>query len=331
MAPLLKSTQSPDRQKGDWTPMDVQQLKVFVEVARRGSFAAAARHLDLAPSAVTRAVAAVEAQLGARLLQRTTRQVSLTEAGAEFLHRVEHVLQELDVAVDAVRAHSGELRGSVRITASVGYGQSVLVPLLPALHKRHPGLTLDLMLTDAVVDLVAQQVDLALRLGPSTDSSMIGIRLRPVRYRVVASPAYLRRHGRPRTPADLVNCACLRFPLPGFRTAWTFRELPSDKAAPGEAASARAPSIETVHVRGWMMASTSLALHRASLDGLGPALLADWLVDADVEAGRLVNLFPRHEASATDFDSAVWLLYASRSHLPARVRGVVDFLKEALA
>lgn len=307
--------------------MDVQQLKVFAEVARRGSFAAASRHLDLAPSAVTRAVAALEAQLDARLLQRTTRQVSLTEAGAEFLQRIEPVLHELAAAVDAVQEHSGELRGSVRITASVGFGQAVLVPLLPALHKRHPGLSLDLMLTDAVVDLVAQQVDLALRLGPSIDSSMIGFRLRPVRYRVVASPAYLRRHGRPRTPADLANCACLRFPLPGFRTAWTFRPLLGDKAPAGT----EQPGTETVHVSGWMMASTSLALHRAALDGLGPAMLADWLVDADVEAGRLVNLFPRHEASATDFDSAVWLLYASRSHLPARVRGVVEFLKEALS
>lgn len=307
--------------------MDVQQLKVFAEVARRGSFAAAARHLDLAPSAVTRAVAAVEAQLDARLLQRTTRQVSLTEAGAEFLQRIDRVLHDLDAAVDAVHERSGELRGNVRITASVGFGQAVLVPLLPALHKRHPGLTLELMLTDAVVDLVAQQVDLALRLGPSIDSSMIGFRLCPVRYRVVASPAYLRRHGRPRMPADLANCECLRFPLPGFRTAWTFRELPSAKAGPG----AEPPATQTVHVSGWMVASTSLALHRAALDGLGPAMLADWLVDPDLTAGRLVNLFPRHETSATDFDSAVWLLYASRSHLPARVRGVVEFLKEAFA
>lgn len=307
--------------------MDVQQLKVFAEVARRGSFAAAARHLDIAPSAVTRAVAAVEAELNARLFQRTTRQMSLTEAGAEFLQRIERVLHDLDAAVDAVHEQSGELRGSVRMTASVGFGQAVLVPLMPALHMRHPGLKLDLMLTDAVVDLVTQRVDLALRLGPSTDSSMIGFRLRSVRYRVVASPTYLRRHGRPRAPADLANCDCLRFPLPGFRTAWTFRELPGDKARPGT----EEPATETVHVSGWMMCSTSLALHRAALDGLGPAMLADWLVDPDVEAGRLVNLFPQHEASATDFDSAVWLLYASRSYLPARVRGVVAFLKEALA
>jgi hypothetical protein len=155
--------------------------------------------------------------------------------------------------------------------------------------------------------------------------------LRAVRYRVVASPTYLRRHGRPGAPSDLADCDCLRFPLPGFRTTWTFRELASDKAPSGAAVTAAMPASETVQVRGWMVGSTSLALHRTGLDGLGPALLADWLVDADAEAGRLLNLFPRHEASATDFDSAVWLLHASRSHLSARVLGVVGFLKEAMA
>lgn len=297
--------------------MDIQQLRVFAEVARRGSFAAAARRLNVAPSATTRAVASLESALGVRLLQRTTRQVSLTEAGADYLQRVERVLHELDAAADAVREHGGEVRGTVRITASVGFGQAMLAPLLPALRRRHPGLSLDLLLTDAVVDLVAQQVDVALRLGPALDSSLVGMRLRAVHYRVVASPGYLRRHGRPRVPDDLSRCDCLRFSLPGFRSAWTLRD------AQGLA--------QSVPVSGWLVSSTAPALHRAALDGLGVALLADWLVDPDIESGRLVDLFPRHEATATDFDSAVWLLYASRAHLPGRVRAVVDFLKGALA
>jgi DNA-binding transcriptional LysR family regulator len=299
--------------------MELQQLKAFVEVVRRGSFAAAARALAVAPSAVTRAVAGLEDELGARLLNRTTRQLTLTEAGAAYVQRISPLLAELDEAADDVRERTCELRGSVRVTASVGFGQAVLVPLMPALHEAHPGLDVEAVLTDAVVDLVAQRIDLALRLGPAVDGSLVGLPLRPVRYRVVASPAYLQRHGRPRTPADLADCACLRFPLPGFRSAWRFRPL-------GEAQA----EAEAVSVGGWFVASSATALRRAALEGLGPALLADWLIDGDVARGRLVDLFPGLEASAGQFDSAVWLLYPAREHLPRRVRAMVDFLKGAL-
>lgn len=303
--------------------MDIQQLKAFAEVVRRGSFAAAARSLDVAPSAITRAVATLENELGARLLNRTTRQVSLTDAGANYLGRIVPLLADLDDASDAVRERTGELRGTVRITASVGFGEAVIVPLMPTLHQAHPGLDFDLLFTDAVVDLVAQRVDLALRLGPSVNGSLVGLQLRPVRYRVVASPDYLKSHGTPRVPADLADCQCLRFPMPGFRSSWHFRQ---DPGSPG----AEAVPQETVSVGGWFVASSSSALRQAVLQGIGPALLADWLVDADIASGRLVDLFPGLEASAGQFDSAVWLLYPERKHMPRRVRATVDFLKDAL-
>lgn len=297
--------------------MDLQQLRTFAAVVDEGSFAGAARALDLAPSQVTRAVSALEVTLGARLLQRTTRKVALTEAGATYLDRVRPLLADFDHAADELRSATGAVRGTVRVTASVAFGQAVLVPLLPALHAEYPGLEVDLLLTDAVVDVIAQRIDVALRLGPAVDSSLVGLRLKPVRFRVVASPGYLRKHGRPRTPTDLAACDCLRFPLPGYRTQWTLRD--------------REGRIESVAVRGWLVMSSALALHRAALDGLGPALLGDWLTDADLAAGRLVDLFPKHEATATNFDSAVWLLYASREHVPHRARVFVDFVKQRLA
>lgn len=294
--------------------MNIEHLRTFVEVVEQGGFAGAARVLDMSPSAVTRSVAALEVELGARLLQRTTRRVALTEAGATYLQRVRPLLDELARAGDELQDTTGAVRGVVRVTASVAYGQAVLVPLLPGLHAEHPGLEIDLLLSDAVVDLVAQRIGVALRLGPAVDSSLVGLRLAPVRPRVVASPAYLKRHGRPRTPADLVRCDCLRFPLPGYRTQWSFRQQGREQ-------------VQTVPVRGWLVMSTALALHRAALDGLGPALLSDWLVGPDLSAGRLLDLFPDHEVTATNFDSAVWLLYASREHLPRRVRAFVDFIK----
>lgn len=293
--------------------MNIEQLRTFVVVVQQGSFAAAARQLGMAPSMVTRSVAALERELGVRLMQRSTRKLSLTEAGAAYYEHVCSALDLLERASDQAHNAAGEVTGAVRVTASVAYGQMVIVPVLPALHQLHPGLEIDLLLTDALVDLVAERVDIAVRLGPAVDSSLVGMQLASTRYRVCASPAYLKGHGKPRLPADLAHCDCLRFPLPGFRTQWKFRV-------------ANGP-VETVDVHGWLVLSTALALHRAALDGLGPVLLADWVVGADLACGRLVDLFPEHEVTATSFDSAVHLLYASRAYVPRRVRAVVDFLK----
>jgi DNA-binding transcriptional LysR family regulator len=300
--------------------MNLESLKTFAEVVRLGSFAAAARALGASPSSVTRTIAALEADLGARLLQRTTRKLALTEGGEAYLAQVKPLLDELEAAGDALRAGAGQVRGVVRMTASVAFGQVMLVPMLPALHRAHPGLQIELLLSDAVVDLLVQRIDIALRLAPSADPSLVGQRLCPMRYRVVASPAYLRKAGKPRRPEDLSACECLRFPLPGYRTQWSFRPR----------ASAKASQALDVPVGGWLVVSSALALRQSALDGLGPALLADWLVMDDVKAGRLVDLFPTWEATATQFDSAVWLLYASREHVPQRVRVAIEFLRARL-
>ena len=299
--------------------MDTQHLRTFVEVARQGSFAAAARRLDLATSQVTRAVAAIESELGARLMHRTTRRVTLTESGAAYFERVSLLLDQLDAAADDLRDSTAEVRGVVRITASMALGQQLVIPLLKKLHDRHPGLELDLRFSDMVVDLVGQQVDVALRQSPAVDESLVGVRLGPLRYRVCASPAYIERHGRPRMPADLSVCDCLRIALPSFPSEWSFR-------VPGQVGE----SIETVPIKGWLVASSALSLREAALAGLGPVLLADWLLDQDIAAGRLVDLFPHLEATSTTFDNAVWLLFASRVHLPRRVRVLVDFLRAEL-
>lgn len=299
--------------------MDTQHLRTFIEVVRQGSFAAAARRLDLASSQVTRAVAALEAELGARLMHRTTRKLTLTEPGAAYFGRVSKVMDELDAASDDVRVSTGEIRGLVRLTASVALGQKLVLPLLSKLHAQYPGLQPDIRFTDMVVDLIGQQVDIALRQSATVDGSLIGVRLGSLRFRVCASPAYISRHGRPKVPAELSHRDCLRFALPGFQSAWSFKA----KGAPDA-------DIEVVAIGGWLAASSALSLLEAAVDGLGPVLLADWLVDPDIAAGRLVDLFPQYEATSTTFDNGVWLLFASREHLPRRVRVVVDFLRDEL-
>ena len=295
--------------------MQLAELSLFIEVARRGSFAAAARARGVDASSVSRAIAGLEAELGARLFQRTTRRLSLTETGRLYLDRVAPAVEELRLAQDEVTAARGEPAGRLRITASAAFGQMMLAPLLPAFRATLPRLGLELLLTDANLDLVADGVDLAIRLAPSYRADVVGVRLFATRYRVVAAPGWIAVHGAPSTPQALSGLACLLFDLPDYRTRWLFRR---------EAEVVEAP------VHGDLVSSSALVLRQAALDGLGPSLLADWMIDGDLAAGRLIDLFPPYEATATSFETAAWLLYPSRRHLPRKVRAAIDFLRAHL-
>jgi DNA-binding transcriptional LysR family regulator len=294
--------------------MDTNHLKIFAEVVRQGSFAAAARALDIDPSAATRAITSLEKDLGLRLLERTTRQLVLTEAGHKYHDNTCKLLEGLQQAVDEARDVAGNPKGIVRVTASVTYGYAVLLPLLPLLRKTFPLLEVDLLLSDEVVDLLTERVDVALRLRQEDDTSLVGTRLAKIKYRVVATPLYLKRQGVPPSPSALLERDCLRCSIRGYRTDWKFRK--SDR------------SVQTVEVKGWLLVSNSLTLHRAAMDHLGPALLPDWLIKSDLASGDLIDLFPDYDVTPTDFDNAVWLLYTSRSYIPNRVRAFVDFMKE---
>jgi DNA-binding transcriptional LysR family regulator len=296
--------------------MDTEHWKIFVEIVQQGSFAAAARQLDIDPSAATRAISALEKDLGLRLLERTTRQLVLTEAGKLYHENASKLLRDLQQAADEARDLTSEPSGMVRVTASVTYGYAVILPLLPALRAAYPALEIDLLLSDAIVDLVAERVDVALRLRQETDTSLVGTRLTKIRYHVCASPEYLKQQTRPSMPEELATRDCLRCSLRGYRTQWKFRD--------------RTGAVRAVDIGGWLIVSNSLALQRAALDGQGPALLPDWLVASDLAAGRLIDLFPEHEATPTDFDNAVWMLYTSRDYVPGRVRAFVEFMKQRI-
>lgn len=293
--------------------MELDAIKIFVDVMRYGSFAAVARQHDVDPSSVSRSIALLEDQLGFRLFQRTTRRLVATEPGNLYFERIQPVIDELERARDEARDLVAEPAGRVRMTASVAFGVTCLIPLLPPLRATHPGLELDLVLSDAVVDLVGERLDLAIRLGPRLHSGLIGSQLMRTRYHVCASPGYLARTSRPRKPGDLTGHDCLLFPFSGYRTQWRFRN--------------KSGEITEVPIGGSLVISSALALHRAARDGLGPVLLADWLVGTDLKAGTLIDLFPRHDVTATDFDTAAWLLYPSRAYVPRKVRAVIDFLK----
>jgi DNA-binding transcriptional LysR family regulator len=294
--------------------METDTLRTFVEVMQRGSFAAVARERNVDPSSVSRTVAALESQLGVRLFQRTTRHLTPTEAALAYFDQVEPLVAQLERAA-LMAGDSGDTpRGTLRITAAVTFAQVNVVPLLPEFAKRYPELSFELLLTDKFLDLVEERVDVALRLGRLTESSMIAHRLCDMVYAVAASPEYLRRRGHPRTPSDLEQHECLRYPVSGYGPRWRFR------GAGGV--------VTEVPVHGRVVASNGVALRQCAVAGMGVLMLPRWNIAEELRSGALVQLFPDVQATASEFDTAAWLLYPSRSYLPLKVRLFADFLKE---
>ncbi len=296
--------------------MDTDLLKTVALVAQQGSFAAAARVENVDPSSISRAVAAAEARLGFRLFQRTTRTLRMTEEGETYLRRIEPLLDELDAAREIASRSLRTVSGTLKMTASVAFAHECIVPHLREFHDRHPDLSVELIPTDAQLDITANGIDLAIRLASRPTGDLISTRILATRYRICAAPDYLARHPEITSPRDLQDHACLRFALPEFRTRWRFRK-------PGEQAF-------DVPVSGHIIIANALSLRRAALDGNGPVMLADWLVDRDITAGRLVDLFPDHECTATEFDTGAWALYPSRSFLPRKVGSMISFLRDML-
>ncbi len=290
-------------------------MDIFVEVVRSGSFAAAARTLEQDPSSVSRSIAVLEHEIGARLFQRTTRQLSLTEAGVRFLGRVEPIINELVAAREEARLSTAQPKGKLCISASVAFGEICLMPHMPRFLQAYPEIDLELKFTDQNVDFVMEHVDLAVRLGPAVEVDVICSKLMKTRYRVCASPQYIAEHGAPMTPEALREHSVICFDLPEFKNRWLFK---SPKGAVTEV---------PLHPR--LIISSALSLRRATLSGVGPALLADWLVRDSIEAGQLIDLFPQYEVAATTFDTAAWLIYPSRSFLPRKTRVAIDFLRKA--
>lgn len=298
--------------------MNTSDLDTLMTVIRLGSFAAAARELHVDPSWVSRTVAALEAELGARLFQRNTRQLAMTEAGATFVERIGPLLEEFEQVRHAAADAAAQTGGTLRITASNAFGMKRLVPLLPAFCNAHPALCVDVVLTDSIVDLVAERIDVAIRLGALRDSTLIAVPLLKMRYRVVASPAWLDACGEPpRTPQDMEHCDCVTFSMPGFRDRWLFRN------------TAGGPKT-AIAVKPRVLLTNGLALRECALAGLGATLLPDWLIGDDLAEGRLVDLYPRHEVAVVDAPTGAWLVYPSRSYVPAKVRAFIDFMRNAM-
>ena len=291
-------------------------LRAFVEVAEAGGFSSAGRRLDLAASSVVRAVDALEASLGTVLLNRTTRQVTLSDAGAMYYARAKQLLEELAEADALVSDRGDEPSGPLRVSVPVAYGVRRIAPHVAAFLARHPKLDLDLQLTDERVDLVSARIDVAIRLGDAAPTAEVVARpLGTFRRYVVASRAYLDAHGTPATPGELVDHACLRFHFGVDQQTWTF---------------VGAQRTTQVVVTGRLKSNHSEVLREAALDGAGIALLPDWLVDTDLEAGRLQRLFDQYDVTPGSARAVVPALSLPNQRGSKRVTAFIDFF-ESLA
>lgn len=291
--------------------MNFEAIHAFVEAVSLGSFAAVARARRIAPSSVSRLVSDLEDELEVRLFQRTTRRLSLTEAGQVYLERVRPLLDELVQARDSARDLGTLPRGTLRVAVADTFAQLHLARWLPKFLAAYPDLRVELALDARYTDLVSEQIDVAIRLGPAAPTSAIAKKLCPMPRVVVASPERLTGRSRLR-PEVLAEEPCLVFPHEGRGATWKFRD--------------RKSVVREIEPNARVTAADGVVLRSLALRGEGFALLPRWLCADELRAGTLVDAFPRYDVTATDFDATISLLYASRSYLPIKVRAFVDFV-----
>ena len=289
-----------------------KQISTFVEVAARGSLSAAARAERIAPAMIGRRLDALEARLGVKLLQRTTRKIVLTNDGAAFLENCQRILADLANAESSVSERSAKASGHLTISAPAGFGRQHVAPLMPSFLSEHREVTMTLNLNDRVVDLIGEGIDVAIRIADLTDSSLIGVKLADNKRVVVASPAYIKRYGAPASLDDLSKHNCLAMSSEGSQRGWTFRQNGRNV---------------TLKVAGNMVCNDGAVLHDWALSGKGLAWRSMWEVGSEIESRRLVTVLDEFAAPGND----IYAVFAQRRHLPLRIRAFVDFLRHEYA
>ena len=288
---------------------DLNAIRVFVQVVRSRGFSAAAQSLGMSKAAVSKHVARLEADLGARLLNRTTRRLSLTEVGAAFYDRCVRLIADVEEAESLVGRLHGEPRGTLKVSAPTSFGIRHVAPQLPHFMRRHPALRVDLSFADRFVDVVEEGFDVVVRIGRLAESSLVARRLAPFRRVVCASPDYWAEAGTPDRPDDLRRHACLLYAYQNNPQEWPF-------SGPGGPTA--------VHVDGPMVSNNGEALRAAAEAGLGVALLPTFLVSNALNDGKLVRVLADYEET----DLAIHAVYPHARHLSVKVRAFVDYLVE---
>jgi DNA-binding transcriptional LysR family regulator len=281
-------------------------LDIFARVVTARSMSAAGRELDLSPAVISKRIRRLEERLGVRLLQRTTRQLALTEAGQGFYERVISILASVQEAESWVASGAATARGVLKVSAPTSFGRLHIAPHLRAFLDRHPLVTVEIVLSDAFVDIVGEGFDVAVRIADLADSSLVARRLAPNHRVLCATPDYVRRHGAPATVDDLARHTLIAHNADQWRL-----EGPTGPAM--------------VRVRGPLRTNSSEVVREALLGGVGVALRSTWDVGPELKDGRLVRLLPGYSGGR---HVAIHAVYPSRRHMEQKVRGFVGFLAE---
>ena len=293
---------------------NVKAMRLFLTVVQTGSLSGAGRQSGLSPASVSRQITALEDDLGVRLLNRTSRRLSLTEAGQVYLEHAERLLQDIDELRDAVSQMAVKPRGTLRIQSRISLGTQHVAPLIPTFLALYPDLKIDLWLTDNDLDLTEHGIDLAIRTGNLSDSTRIGRRLASSPRVICASPEYWAEHGKPATPEALMdhNCLTYRFEFGTAAALWQFR------IDTGQSIN--------IQVAGNFQTNNGEALRVATLSGLGVAMLPAWSVKDHLKAGSLERVLSDYETTVSDLDFGIYAVYLSRRNLSAKTRLFVDHL-----
>lgn len=286
-------------------------IPVFVAVVENGGFSAAARSLEISKSAVSKRINQLEAQLGVRLLHRTTRKLSLTEAGERYFEHAAQALASARQGEDAVTELQGEPQGKLKISSPMSFGRLHVAPLIPKFLKRYPKIEIDLVMDDHKVDLVAQGIDIAIRSGSGNlpDSALVVRKLAPLRQALCASPDYIEQYGLPEKPIELTAHNCVLYSYSSDVNEWTLNK--GDES-------------ETVLVSGNYRVNNSEALLEALREGIGIGRLPTFVAGPDLKSGRLIKLFEAHQIP----DHTFYAVFPAREYLPAKVRVFLDFAVE---
>lgn len=286
-------------------------MKVFAAVAESGSFTVAADRLDISRAMASKYVAHLEEHLGTRLLQRTTRKLTLTESGAVYYERCAQILADIVEAEAGALRLTDKPRGTLRLTMPVSFGLHHMGPIINAYLLQYPEVKIDILLNDRRVDLIEEGLDLAIRIGQLPESGLIAKKLGSTPMVICGAPDYFRRHGQPQVPADLARHNCLLYSYSPMGDEWKLR------GPDGE---------HIVKVAGNLRASNGDMVRQAALGGIGLMMLPMFLVGEDLRAGRLVEIFAEYRREIT-----IHAVYPSRKHLSAKVRTFVDSLANTLA
>ena len=285
----------------------LEGMRTFAAVVTEGSFSKAAERLDRSPQLVSKYVAQLEARLGVRLLNRSTRRLSITEAGQAYFDRCQGIVAEVDELEDAVGNMTKALSGVLRINAPMTFGMHHLTPAIAEFQDNHPDLRVDLALDDRVVDIVSEGFDLAIRIADLDTSSLVARRLAPIHLVACASPTYLEENGAPGPPEDLEEHECLGYTYSSDRDRWRFESK---------------QGIYEVRVNGRFCANNGDALRTAALAGHGLVLQPTFIVGDDLRSGRLIRILPDYGIARLN----VYAVYAHRQFLSNKVRALVEFL-----